>query len=118
MKSLSHVNSHMIFFLSFFKWNQAAFIFFAVYNHFLNTLLNVIRVLDFDVVNSIAEDVYKRQTQPAEPLTSWEIAKIFQSTHMRIFNWIARFYNAEASEDEKKEFEIAYSCLLYTSRCV
>ena len=45
----------MIFLLAFFKWNQAAFIFFAVYNHFLNTLLNVIRVLDFDVVNSIAE---------------------------------------------------------------
>ena len=45
----------MIFFLSFFKWNQAAFIFFAVYNHFLNTLLNVIRVLYFDVVNGIAE---------------------------------------------------------------
>ena len=45
----------MIFLLAFFKWNQAAFIFFAVYNHFLNTLLNVIRVLDFNVVNSIAE---------------------------------------------------------------
>mgnify|MGYP007026096690 CR=1 FL=1 len=52
---LSHANSYMIFLLAFFKWNQAAFIFFAVYNHFLNTLLNVIRVLDFDVVNSIAE---------------------------------------------------------------
>ena len=55
MKSLSHANSYVIFFLTFFKRNQAAFIFFAVYNHFLNTLLNVIRVLDFDVVNSIAE---------------------------------------------------------------
>ena len=57
-----------------------------------------------ELIRKVAEGT----TQPAEPLTSWEIAKIFQSTHMRIFNRISRFYNAEASEDEKKEFEIAY----------
>ena len=57
-----------------------------------------------ELIRKVAEGT----TQPAEPLTSWEIAKIFQSTHTRIFNRISRFYNAEASEDEKKEFEIAY----------
>lgn len=45
--------------------------------------------------------------QPTEPITSWQIAEIFQSAHMRIFNRISRFYNAEATEEEKKEFEIA-----------
>lgn len=53
-----------------------------------------------ELIRKVAEGT----TQPAEPLTSWEIAKIFQSTHTRIFNRISRFYNAEASEDEKKEF--------------
>lgn len=57
-----------------------------------------------ELIRKVAEGT----TQSAEPLTSWEIAKIFQSTHTRIFNRISRFYNAEASEDEKKEFEIAY----------
>ena len=57
-----------------------------------------------ELIRKVAEGTI----QPAEPLTSWEIAKIFQSTHTRIFNRISRFYNAEASEDEKKEFEIAY----------
>lgn len=52
--------------------------------------------------------VVEGTTQPTDPLTSWDIAKIFQSTHTRIFNRISRFYNAEASEDERQEFEIAY----------
>ena len=45
-----------------------------------------------ELIRKVAEGT----TQPAEPLTSWEIAKIFQSTHTRIFNRISRFYNAEA----------------------
>ena len=56
-----------------------------------------------ELIRKVAEGT----TQPAEPLTSWQIAEIFQSTHMRIFNRISRFYNAEATDEEKKEFEIA-----------
>lgn len=37
-----------------------------------------------ELIRKVAEGT----TQPAEPLTSWEIAKIFQSTHTRIFNRI------------------------------
>lgn len=40
-----------------------------------------------ELIRKVAEGT----TQPAEPLTSWEIAKIFQSTHTRIFNRISRF---------------------------
>ena len=45
----------MIFFLAFFKRNQASFIFFTVYVNLFNTLLNMIRVFNFNVINSIAE---------------------------------------------------------------
>ena len=40
-----------------------------------------------ELIRKVAEGT----TQPAEPLTSWQIAEIFQSTHMRIFNRISRF---------------------------
>lgn len=42
-----------------------------------------------------------------EPITSWEMAKIFSVPHIRIFNRIAKFISVEASEEEKKEFASA-----------
>lgn len=42
-----------------------------------------------------------------EPITSWEMAEIFDCTHIRIFNRISRFVTAEATDQEKKEFEVA-----------
>lgn len=44
----------------------------------------------------------------AEPISSWEMAEIFQCTHTRIYNRIARFVTAEATEAEKREFQVGY----------
>ena len=45
----------MIFLLAFFKRNQASLIFFTIYINLPDTLLNMIRVLNFDVINGISE---------------------------------------------------------------
>lgn len=44
----------------------------------------------------------------ADPITSWEMAGIFQCTHTRIYNRISRFVTAEATESEKREFQVGY----------
>ena len=69
----------MIFFLAFFKWNQASFMFFSVYNDFLNTLLNIIRIFNVDIINSISESSGKFEITEAfwntwidaEPIIGW-----------------------------------------------
>lgn len=58
-----------------------------------------------EIIKRIAEgDIERREI---EPMTSWEMAEIFQCTHTRIFNRISRFVTAEATDQEKAEFEIA-----------
>ena len=52
-----------------------------------------------ELIRKVAEGT----TQPCRAAYQLGNRKIFQSTqHLRIFNRISRFYNAEASEDEKK----------------
>ena len=72
--------------------------------------MNEIKITPEEIERAAAliKKVAEGTTQPTEPITSWDIAEIFQTTHVRVFNRISRFYNAEATEDEKKEFEIAH----------
>lgn len=48
--------------------------------------MNEIKITPEEIERAAAliKKVAEGTTQPAEPLTSWEIAKIFQSTHTRI----------------------------------
>lgn len=63
-----------------------------------------------EIIRRVAEGTMQQleRKNTEDPVTSWQISEIFQSTHVRIFNRISKFVNTEASEDEKKEFEIAY----------
>lgn len=61
-----------------------------------------------EIIRRTVEGTMVPVKKVTEPVTSWQIAEIFQSTHARIFNRISRFVNAEATEEEKKEFEVAY----------
>ena len=72
--------------------------------------MNEIKITPEEIERAAAliKKVAEGTTQPTEPITSWDIAEIFQTTHVRVFNRISRFYNAEATEDEKKEVEIAH----------
>ena len=60
-----------------------------------------------EIIRKIATGGEERQPETQEPISSWDISKIFQCTHMRVFNRIAKFVSADAEEDEKKEFSIA-----------
>ncbi|MDO5146934.1 MAG: hypothetical protein Q4D60_08010 [Eubacteriales bacterium] len=60
-----------------------------------------------EIIRRIARGGENCQPENPEPMSSWEMSKIFQCTHTRIFNRIARFISAEAAEDEKAEFTVA-----------
>ena len=60
-----------------------------------------------EIIRRIATGGEDRPQEKPEPMSSWDMSKIFQCTHMRIFNRIAKFVSADATEDEKKEFTIA-----------
>lgn len=60
-----------------------------------------------EIIRKIATGGEKRPREKPEPISSWDMSKIFQCAHTRIFNRIARFVSADATEAEKKEFSIA-----------
>lgn len=60
-----------------------------------------------EIIRRIATGGEDRPQEKPEMMSSWDMSKIFQCTHMRIFNRIAKFVSADATEDEKKEFTIA-----------
>lgn len=60
-----------------------------------------------EIIRRIAAGGEDSPQEKPEPMSSWDMSKIFQCTHMRIFNRIAKFVSADATEDEKKEFTIA-----------
>lgn len=57
-----------------------------------------------EIIRKIATGRVESMHEKSESISSWEMSKIFQCKHMRIFNQIARFLGVEATEEEKKEF--------------
>lgn len=60
-----------------------------------------------EIIRKIATGGEKRPQEKSDPVSSWEMSKIFQCQHMKIFNRIAKFVSVDATEGEKKEFTIA-----------
>lgn len=60
-----------------------------------------------EIIRKIATGGEEHPQEKPEPISSWEMSKIFQCQHMRIFNQISRFLGVEATEEEKKEFTSA-----------
>lgn len=60
-----------------------------------------------EIIRKIATGGEVRLQEKPEFISSWEMSKIFQCQHMRIFNQISRFLGVEATEEEKKEFSSA-----------
>lgn len=61
-----------------------------------------------EIIQKIASGTAEqKEIVDPEPITSWEMADIFKTSHTRIYNQIERFVTAKATEEEKKCFEVA-----------